>query len=37
VAALGLLVIGRTFLAWSLMVEFHGHWPWQQRGDPQLD
>ena len=37
VAALGLLVIVRTFLAWSLMVELHGHWPWQQRGDPQLD
>ncbi len=37
VAALGLLVIVRTFLAWSLMVELHGHWPWQQRGGPQLD
>ena len=33
VAALGLLVIVRTFLAWSLMVELHGHWPWQQRPD----
>jgi uncharacterized membrane protein len=30
VAALGLLVAVRTFLAWSLMVELHGHWPWQQ-------
>lgn len=30
VAALGLLVIVRTFLAWSLMVELHGRWPWQQ-------
>jgi len=29
VAALGLLVIVRTFLAWSLMVELRGHWPWQ--------
>ena len=29
VAALGLLVIVRTFLAWSLMVELHGRWPWQ--------
>ena len=29
VAALGLLVIVRTFLAWSLMVELRGRWPWQ--------
>ncbi len=29
VAALGLLVLVRTFLAWSLMVELRGHWPWQ--------
>jgi uncharacterized membrane protein len=29
VAALGLLVAVRTFLAWSLMVELHGRWPWQ--------
>jgi len=33
VAALGLLVVVRTFLAWSLMVELHGRWPWQ-RTDP---
>ena len=33
VAALGLLVVVRTFLAWSLMVELHGRWPWQ-RADP---
>jgi uncharacterized membrane protein len=30
VAALGLLVGVRTFLAWSLMVELHGRWPWQR-------
>lgn len=29
VAALGLLVVVRTFLAWSLMVELRGRWPWQ--------
>ncbi|MEG3616139.1 DUF1622 domain-containing protein [Isoptericola haloaureus] len=29
VAALGLLVVVRTFLSWSLMVELHGRWPWQ--------
>lgn len=33
VAALGLLVVVRTFLAWSLMVELHGRWPWQ-RAEP---
>lgn len=33
VAALGLLVVVRTFLAWSLMVELHGRWPWA-RPDP---
>ena len=32
VAALGLLVVVRTFLSWSLMVELHGRWPWQPRG-----
>lgn len=30
VAALGLLVVVRTFLAWSLTVELHGRWPWQR-------
>lgn len=34
VAALGLLVVVRTFLAWSLMVELHGRWPWQHGGTP---
>lgn len=31
VAALGLLVIVRTFLSWSLTVEIEGRWPWQAR------
>jgi uncharacterized membrane protein len=31
VAALGLLVIVRTFLAWTLQLEAVGHWPWQSR------
>ena len=26
---LGLLVLIRTFLSWSLSVEIEGHWPWQ--------
>ena len=33
VAALGLLVLVRTFLAWSLMVELHGRWPWQRSAE----
>jgi len=31
VAALGLLVIVRTFLSWSLVVEIEGRWPWQPK------
>ena len=27
---LGLLVVIRTFLSWSLEVEINGAWPWQQ-------
>lgn len=29
VLALGLLVVIRTFLGWSLVVEIEGRWPWQ--------
>jgi uncharacterized membrane protein len=29
IAALGLLVVVRTFLSWSLVVEIEGHWPWR--------
>jgi len=31
VAVLGLLVLVRTFLSWSLSVEIEGRWPWQPR------
>jgi hypothetical protein len=31
VAVLGLLILIRTFLAWSLVVEIEGRWPWQAR------
>jgi uncharacterized membrane protein len=31
VMMLGLLVIIRTFLSWSLVVEIEGRWPWQGR------
>ena len=30
VAALGLLVVVRTFLAWTLVLEAEGRWPWQR-------
>lgn len=30
-AALGLLVIIRTFLSWSLELEVDGRWPWQRK------
>jgi uncharacterized membrane protein len=30
VAVLGLLVLVRTVLSWSLSVEMEGRWPWQQ-------
>jgi uncharacterized membrane protein len=30
VAVLGVLVLIRTFLTWSLVVEMEGHWPWQR-------
>lgn len=29
IAALGLIVLIRTFLSFSLEVEIKGHWPWQ--------
>lgn len=32
VAALGLLVVVRTFLAWSLVLEVEHRWPWQGAG-----
>jgi uncharacterized membrane protein len=31
VATLGLLVIIRTFLSWSIVLEVEGRWPWQSR------
>jgi len=30
IALLGLLVVVRTFLGWTLTVEVEGHWPWQK-------
>ena len=37
VAALGVLVVVRTFLAWSLVVELEGRWPWQFRSSTAVD
>lgn len=31
VALIGLLVLIRTFLSWTLAVEMEGRWPWQSR------
>ena len=31
VSVLGLLVLIRTFLSWSLVVEIEGHWPWRPK------
>jgi uncharacterized membrane protein len=33
IAALGLLILVRTFLSWSVEVEMEGCWPWQARTD----
>jgi len=33
VGILGLLVLVRTFLSWSLEVEIEGRWPWQSKRD----
>jgi uncharacterized membrane protein len=37
VAVLGLLVLIRTFLSWSLAVEIEGRWPWQARREEKVD
>ena len=31
IIGLGLLVVIRTFLSWSLVVEMEGRWPWQPK------
>jgi len=30
IATLGLLVLVRTFLSWSIILELEGRWPWQK-------
>ena len=36
VAVLGLLVLIRTFLSWSLAVEMEHRWPWQGRAEQDV-
>lgn len=36
VVVLGLLVVNRTFLGWSLAVEIEGRWPWQARRERDI-
>lgn len=37
IAFLGILVVVRTFLSWSLLVEIEGRWPWQKRIEKEAD
>nr|WP_280136198.1 DUF1622 domain-containing protein [Luteibacter rhizovicinus] len=37
VISLGLLVVIRTFLSWSLILEVEGRWPWQGEEKPSRD
>jgi uncharacterized membrane protein len=37
VSVLGLLVVVRTFLSWSLSLEVEGRWPWQARAPSEID
>ena len=37
VGVLGLIVLVRTFLSWSLEVEVNGRWPWQSSRSPNED
>jgi uncharacterized membrane protein len=33
VAVLGVLIVIRTFLSWSLILEMEGRWPWQHKAE----
>jgi uncharacterized membrane protein len=35
--ALGVLVVVRTFLSWSIVVEIEGRWPWQRRSQEEIE
>jgi uncharacterized membrane protein len=34
VVVLGIIVVIRTFLSWSLALELDGRWPWQRGSSP---
>jgi uncharacterized membrane protein len=34
IGVLGLIVVVRTFLSWSLELEVNGRWPWQSSRSP---
>jgi uncharacterized membrane protein len=34
VIVLGIIVLIRTFLSWSLALELDGRWPWQRKSSP---
>ena len=36
IVILGLLVLIRVFLSWSLIVEIEGRWPWQPENRAQV-
>ncbi len=36
-ALLAGLVLVRTFLSWSLVLEIEGQWPWQRKPAPMID
>jgi uncharacterized membrane protein len=37
VTVLGVLIVIRTFLSWSLILEMEGRWPWQAKREPLHD
>ena len=36
ILVLGVLVLIRTFLSWSLVVEIEGRWPWQKVAEKEV-
>lgn len=34
---LGAIILARTFLSWSLVVEIEGRWPWQPASSPSSE
>jgi uncharacterized membrane protein len=36
IAVLGVLVLIRTFLSWSLVLEIEGRWPWEAKSEERV-